>query len=193
MENSFLLSKIVTLRTEIDNFKITVDEYEQFSASLMALNDEISKENSHLKAHITSKQGPAERHRKPDNEGELKAALYELQEKDRVIERLQAERESNQRLFDLLFLICLSINVCVLLFFGWEHFVDFIPSLPSTTALTRAMSAPRGHILSIESAAVSLSVFRVKLIDSLNTLRYSVSNAYEKVSRTIAHLIVIVR
>jgi hypothetical protein len=194
LENSFLLRKVVTLRTEIDNFKITVDEYEELAAQLVDLNDKLSHENSQLRAQVVNFQAgvvipaPAGRCPKGSSDDELTKTVHELREAEKEVERLNAEKESNQRLLNLLPLICLSINVCVLLFFGWEHFADF---MPSRAVFVRATSTLWVQLPAIGSA--SLSDGRQQMVDYLNKLSYNLSIAYEKVSRTIAHLIVIAR
>lgn len=188
LENSFLLRKVVTLRSEIDNFRITVDEYEELTAQLVDLNDKLSKENMHMRAQLFNIQtgviipAPAERHEQNNTDDELRR---ELREKENDIERLKAEKESNQRLLDLLLLICLSINVCILLFFGWEHFVDFMPS--------RAVFIRASRTILWAAQWPSMSVCRQRTVDCLNALSNNLSVTYEKVSRTITHLIVIVR
>ena len=116
VENEFLIKKVVSLRRNIASYDTAIEEYD-------ALTGRLAEENAVLRA-TTTMPGAGDAFLR-----ETVAAL------EGQLHRLEEENEALWRIIPL----CLTINLLVLCYFGWDHVQLLLPralrSPPSSSAL----------------------------------------------------------
>jgi hypothetical protein len=200
-ETDFLLQKVMSLRQQVESYKLALDDLGTLSEKLSILNQELVKNNTILKLSVAQQREENQRlvaqlshwssrqhqslHKKTilrESFAALRAFATELEVK---VHTLEDDKEALQRSLDLLPLLCLIINVIVLVIAGREHF-------GLSAFYQHSWLFQRGSFAFLANSASSrMNLFNSFVSAQLQTVSMYATDAYRKAFSVISHLIII--